>query len=572
MVNRKKTDLVQLGLVLAGILLLNYIVSFVNLRWDLTQEKRYSLNDVTKNMVQGLNDVILFKIYLKGDLNSGFQKLQRETIQLLNELKAENPLVEYELIDPSDNDDEQLTRDIFEQLRFKGLEPIQVEEMTADGASVSYIYPGAIVSYKDRELPIQLLLSQFASSPEAQLNISIQNLEYTLANAIRKLAQEEKPTIAFLKGHGELNDKYVADLAKDLSQYYRVDKFNLKEFIADSINGEVSLQNQILRLSTIDALIIAKPTKEFNDVDKLLLDQYIMRGGKTLWFLDAVEANMDSLSKAPSFLSYPTMGNLGLTDFLFKYGVRINANLVTDMVSGGVSDSRKVYRWIYFPLIMPQIKHPITKDLNAIKLEFASTLDTIIAPGIKKTFLLRSSPYSNAVSTPHAVRLQTLYKNHSEEEFTRSGLPIGVLLEGKFNSAFENRVVPSEQNGQRFNLIKKGRETQMIVVGDGDIIKNQLNIVNPNIPRGVPLPLGYDQYTGAQYGNKDFIMNAVDYMLDTSGLIEIRSRELKLRLLDQAKMKEDKLFWQLINVGLPILLVILFGIGYNKYRQKRYAH
>ncbi|MCT4621978.1 MAG: gliding motility-associated ABC transporter substrate-binding protein GldG [Schleiferiaceae bacterium] len=571
MVNRKRNDLTQLVLAVVAIFLVNYIVSFTNLRWDLTAEKRYSLNDVTKNLINTVDDVILFKIYLEGDLNSGFQKLQRETRQMLNELKAYNGNIEYEFINPNESDDKKLTKDIYEQLRFKGLEPIQVEEQTADGASVSFIFPGAVVSYKDRELPVQLLLNQFASSPEAQLNISIQNLEYTLANSVRKLTLEEKPTVAFLKGHGELSDKYVADLAKDLSQYYNVDKFNLKEFIADSITGEVSLNNQVLRLNTIDALIIAKPTKPFNDIDKLLLDQYIMRGGKTLWFVDAVSANMDSLSKASSFLSYPIMDQLGLTEFLFKYGVRINANLVQDMVAAGVSDTRNVYRWIYFPLVMPQVKHPITKDLNAIKLEFASTVDTIIAPGIKKTFMLRSSPYSRTVSSPHSVSLRTLRKNHTEQEFTRQFLPMGVLLEGEFNSAFANRVVPRDNSGQPFSLIKKGRKTEMLVVADGDIIKNQLNVVNPNIPRGVPLPLGYDQYTGMQYGNKDFIMNAVDYMLDESGLIEIRSRELKLRLLDNQKIKENKLYWQILNVGAPILLIILFGFVYNRVRKKKFA-
>ncbi len=571
MVNKKRIDLQQLVLAVAAILLVNYIVSFFSLRWDLTSEKRYSLNQVTKNLTREIDDVILFKIYLDGDLNSGFQKLKRETLQMLNELIAVNDFIEYEFIDPSDNDDEKLTRNIYEQLRFKGLEPIQVEEKTADGASVKYIFPGAIASYKGRDMAVHLLLTQFASSPEAQINISIQNLEYTLANAIRKLIITNRPTIAFLRGHGELDDKRIADIAKDLSQYYNVDKFNLKEFIADTATGEISLSHQMLRLNTIDALIIAKPTKPFNDVDKLLLDQFIMRGGKTLWFLDAVHADMDSLSSASSFLAYPIMDQLQLTDFLFKYGVRINTNLVQDMVAAGVNDRKSINRWIYFPMVMPQVKHPITKDLNAIKLEFASTVDTIIAPGIKKTILLRSSPYSKSISTPHAVNLGTLYRQHSEADFRQRYLPLAVLLEGKFHSVFENRVVPKEQNGESLNIIKEGRETQMLVVGDGDIIKNQLNLVNPNIPRGTPLPLGYDQFTGMQFGNKDFIMNAVDYMLDKSGLITIRSRELKLRLLDNKKIKDSRLFWQIINVAVPIVLIILFGMVYGRMRKKRFG-
>jgi ABC-2 type transport system permease protein len=242
------------------------------------------------------------------------------------------------------------------------------------------------------------------------------------------------------------------------------------------------------------------------------------------------------------------------------------------MVAGGVNDRRSINRWIYFPLIMPQVDHPITKDLNAIKLEFASTIDTIIAPGIKKTILLRTSPYSRTVSTPHMVQLQTLYQDHNEANFRQQNLPVGVLLEGEFNSAFKNRITPKEQSGEAIKVIEKGRKTEMLVVADGDIIKNQLNVVNPNIPRGTPLPTGFDQYTNMQYGNKDFFLNAIDYMLDDSGLISIRSRELKLRLLDFNRIKAEETYWKLLNTIAPIILVLLFGILYTWLRRRKYAH
>ena len=383
---------------------------------------------------------------------------------------------------------------------------------------------------------------------------------------------QDRPTVAFLNGHGELGDKYIADIARELSQYYKLEKFNSKEFKADTATGEISLQNQLMRLNTFDALIIAKPTKNFNDLDKLLLDQYVMRGGKTLWFIDAVSADLDSLSKKQSFLAFPISDQIGLTDLLFKYGVRINSNLVQDMVAAGVNDTREVNRWVYFPLLMPQSKHPIAKDLNAVKLEFASTIDTIIAPGIKKTILLRTSPYSKTVTTPHLVNIGTLYEEQREENYRQQYLPMAVLLEGKFNSAFLNRILPKNEDGSNIPILKESPETQMLVVGDGDIIKNQLNIINPSIPRGMPLPLGYDQFTGMQFGNKDFIMNAVDYMLDESGLIKIRSRELKLRLLDSKKIKTDRLTWQLLNVAMPILIIILFGIFYNYFRKRKFVN
>jgi ABC-2 type transport system permease protein len=404
-----------------------------------------------------------------------------------------------------------------------------------------------------------------------QINNSIEQIEFTLANGIRRLSIIEKPRIAFLEGHGELEPRYVAYLGRELGQYYTVDRFNLREFLTDSAGAEPTIRSQIMRLNTYDALIIAKPTKPFGDLDKFLIDQFIMGGGKTLWFIDAVQAEMDSLSQRPQFLAYPVAGDLGLTDWLFRYGVRVNTNLVQDMVAGGVNDRRSINRWIYFPLIMPQIEHPITKDLNAVKLEFASTIDTIIAPGIKKTILMRTSPYSRAVSTPHMVQLQTLYQEQNEANFRQQNLPVGVLLEGEFESAFKNRIIPREESGEAINVIEKGRKTEMLVVADGDLVKNQLNVVNPNIPRGTPLPTGFDQYTNMQYGNKDFFLNAIDYMLDDSGLISIRSRELKLRLLDFNRLKAEETDWKLLNTIAPVGLVLLFGILYTWLRRRKYA-
>lgn len=568
--SRKQSDLIQWLLVVLAILIINYIISFFSFRLDLTQEKRYSLNQTTKDLVENIDDIIYFKVYLDGDLKSGLQKLQRETMSMLDELRALNTNIQYEFIDPRVEGDSKATQEVYQQLHAKGLVSFQVEEQSEGGKRVHQIFPGAIVHYGDKELPLQLLLNQFASSPETQINISIQNLEFTLASIIKKLTLDEKPTVAFLKGHGELDDKYVADIGRELNQYYNVDKFNLREFKKDSVTGEVSIQNQLIRLNTVDALIVAKPTEAFNDLDKFLLDQYVMKGGKVLWLLDAVWADMDSLSNSQNFLSYPIMDKLNLTDLLFKYGARINPNLVQDIVAGGVHNGREINRWIYFPLLMPQTKHPIVKDLNAVKVEFASTVDTIIAQGIKKTFLLRTSPYTKVVSTPHSVDLKALYEEPNERSFTKRHLPIAVLLEGEFASLFANRLTP-QIGGEDIPLIKKGRKTQMLVVGDGDIIKNQLNLVNPNIPRGTPLQLGYDQFTGTQYGNKDFLMNALDYMLDENGLISLRSRELKIRLLDQNKIKESKRYWQLVNVLLPIVLIILFGVFYIWRRKRKYA-
>ena len=568
---KRTQDIFSFAGLLIILVLINIIGSFKFYRVDLTAEKRFSLNPATIALLENLDDRVLFKVYLEGDFPADFQRLQKETRQMLDEFRAYSSNIEYTFINPNESEDDKTRREIWEELRYKGLEAIQIEETEEGGSSTKQVFPGTIVSYAEREVPAHLLITQFATAPNQQVNNSIEKLEFTLANAIRKVTIIEKPRIAFLEGHGELEAKYVADIGRELSQYYTVERFNIREFVTDSLQQEISINAQQRRLNSFDALIIAKPTKPFNDLDKLLLDQFIMAGGKTLWFLDPVHAEMDSLSYAPQFLAYPKDNNLNLTDFLFRYGVRVNTNLVQDMVSGGVNDRRKVNRWIYFPLIMPQVEHPITKDLNAIKLEFASTIDTIIAPGIRKTYLLRTSPYSRVVSTPHMVSLQTLYEQHNEATFTQHNLPVGVLLEGSFESAFKYRITPKPNTGEQLNIVNDGRPTQMLVVGDGDIIKNQLNLVNPSIPRGQPLPLGYDQFTGMQYGNKDFILNTIDYMLDDSGLISIRSRELTLRLLDYNRLKEEESYWKILNTVVPIIAILLFGLIYTWWRRRKYS-
>jgi len=553
------------------LILLNIISSVKFFRFDLTSENRYSLSDATKILLESLDDKVYFKIYLDGEFPADFQRLQRETKQMLDEFRAYSPNIEYTFINPNEGDDVKTKREIWEELRYKGLEAIQVAQEEEGGSSQVQIFPGIIAAYAEREVPIQLLVTQFATAPNQQVNSSIEKLEFTLANGIRKITTIEKPRIAFVTGNGELEAKYVADIGRELSQYYTVEQLNLREFKADTTGGDISITDQLRRVNGFDALIIAKPTKPFSDLDKLLIDQFIMGGGKTLWFIDAVQAEMDSLSYRPQFLAYPTADDLNLTDWLFRYGVRVNTNLVQDMVAGGINDRKAIHRWIYFPLIMPQVEHPITKDLNAIRLEFASTIDTIIAPGIKKTFLLRTSPYSRVVSTPHMVNLQTLYQEHNEAEFRQQNLPVGVLLEGKFYSTFKNRIIPKQNSGEQVKLIDQSKPTQMLVVGDGDMIRNQLNLTNPSVPRGTPLPLGYDQFTNMQYGNKDFILNTIDYMLDDSGLISIRSRELTLRLIDYNKLKADRNYWKMLNTLLPVLLVILFGILYTWLRRRKYA-
>ncbi|MDZ7847741.1 MAG: Gldg family protein [Owenweeksia sp.] len=276
---------------------------------------------------------------------------------------------------------------MFEQLQFKGLKYYELQVNEAGSKSSQRVFPGAIINYGEKEVAVNLLIDQLGVSPERQINASVQNLEYALANAIRGLVRQSKPSIAFVEGHGELEPKYILDFAKTLNQNYQVDRFNLRQYKSDSNGQNISITDQQRRLNQFDALIIARPKKAFSNLDKYLLDQYVMTGGKVLWLIDAVQANMDSLSERPQFISFPIYDRLNIADMLFRYGARINTNLVTDRVSAGVSDTRKTYPCMYFPMVMPQVEHPITKDINAVKLEFPSSIDTIISPGIKKTIL-----------------------------------------------------------------------------------------------------------------------------------------------------------------------------------------
>lgn len=568
--NKKRRDLSRFALFIAIVLLVNIIGGLKFFRIDLTAEKRYTLSDATLNMLESIQDVMLVKVYLAGEFPAGFQRLETETKQMLDEFRAYNPNIQYTFLDPSNNNTEEETTKQYQQLQFKGLKPYQLSIKNSDGNSVKTIFPGAVLNYGEKEAAALLLLDQIGASPENQINSSIENLEFTLANAIRSLVAEEKPLVGFLQGHEELGPKDIADFAKSISANYSANLFNIREFKSDSSGESLSIAQQQIRLNRFDAMVIAKPQKGFNNLDKYLLDQFIMNGGKTIWLLDAAVASMDSLSNASQFMSLPLFDRLQLNDMLFKYGVRVNTDLVTDLVGAGVNDQKKIRPWVYFPMVMPQVNHPIAKDLNAIWLRFASSLDTVMAAGIKKTILLKSSPYSARLATPHIVSLGKLYDPPPRRQFREAGIPLAVLLEGKFSSVFKNRLSP-KVGAENLKTKEESSQNQMLVVADGDIILNQFNLVNPNIPKGAPLPLGYDQYTNTQYGNKDFLVNTLDYMLDDKGLIAIRSRELKIRLLDLEQIKEERLYWQLLNTIVPLLLLILMALANTWWRRKKYV-
>ncbi|MDP4281802.1 MAG: gliding motility-associated ABC transporter substrate-binding protein GldG [Bacteroidota bacterium] len=570
----KRTNITQLILGLVILLLVNVISYYAFTRVDLTAEKRYSLSPATKKLLRNLNDVVFFKVYLEGDLPPGFRRLSNETREMLDVFRAYSKNIEYEFVDPSTNTSAKDRNDAYRLLVERGLQPTELRVNKKGESTQQIIFPGIIVSYRGHEAPVQLLMTQLGQPPEKVLNNSIQSLEYNLASAIQKLTQVIKPQIAFIEGQGELNNMQTADITVSLSQFYNVDRVTLDHKI-NSLT--VRLKSDSLHDKLVNkyrAIIIAKPLQKFDEKDKFLIDQFIMRGGKVLWLLDPVFASMDSLQKYSN-----TMGisnDVNLDDMLFNYGVRLNNNLVMDLSAlpipvktGQIGNQPRFefFPWYFFPLITPSISHPIVNGINALKTEFVSSVDTADVPGVKKTFLLSSSPYSRTVSVPVLIDLDILRHPPDEKEFNMGPQPIAILLEGSFKSAFQYRIPPEIANNKELGYYPESHKpTKMIIVADGDVIKNQFHY-----SQGYYLPLGYDQYTRETYGNKDFIMNAVNYLCDDSGLISVRSRELSLRLLDMVKVNKERIFWQFLNIIIPLILILGFGLVKSRLRKNKYT-
>lgn len=572
--NIKRSNLIQLTLGVLIIILVNIISSFVFTRFDLTAEKRYSLSPATKKLIRNLDDVVFFKVYLEGDLPAGFRRLANETKEMLDEFMAYSNKIQYEFANPSDNPDQKERNNAYKLLVEQGLQPTDLRVNEKGQSSQLIIFPGAIVSYRGHEVPLQLLMTQLGQDPGRVLNNSVQSLEYNLASAIQKLVQSNKPRVAFIEGQGELSQMETLDIQNSLSEFYNIDRVTLNHKI-NSLTVRLKIDSTHEKLvNKYKAIIIAKPLLPFDEKDKFLIDQFIMRGGKVLWLLDPVFASQDSLGKYNSTMGIPL--DLNLEDMLFAYGVRLNTNLVLDIQAlpipvktGQIGNQPKFefFPWYFFPILTPTLHHPIINGLNAIKTEFVSSIDTIEGIPVKKTILLTTSPYSRVVSAPALIDLDILKNAPDERMFNKGPQTVAVLLEGNFVSDFQFRIPPELAGNKDLDFqAKSSKPTKMVIIADGDIIKNQFDI-----SKGYPLPLGYDQYTHKTFGNKDFILNVINYLCDDSGLISVRSRELTLRSLDVTKANKQRLFWQLLNVMLPILLVLGFAWVKFRIRKRKYS-
>lgn len=573
-INIKRANLIALVVGIAIIIVVNYISSHLFTRFDLTAEKRYSLAPATKTLLKNLNDIAFFKVYLYGkELPPAFQRLSNETREMLNEFRAYNDNIHFEFVDLSEIENTKDRNDAYRLLVEKGLQPTNLRMNKKGEASQVTIFPGAIVTYRGKELPLQLLMSQLQQDPNVVLNNSVQSLEYNLASALKNVTTTIKPGIAIIQGQGELTELESIDFHNSLTDFYNVERV--------TINGKISsLAIRIKTDSTHDALInkyraiiIAKPERPFEERDKFLIDQFIMRGGKVLWLIDPVFASMDSLQKYNTTMGIPNYTNL--EDILFHYGARVNTHLIQDLnalpipvKTGQIGDQPQFdfFKWYFFPVVIPTLTHPIVNGLNAIKTEFTGSVDTVTADGIKKTFLLETSPYSRALNAPVYIDLEILREQPDQRAFNKGPYPIALLLEGAFVSSFLHRIPPDIADNPDFGYKSKGKPTKMIVMADGDLARNQFHF-----QQGYPLPLGYDQYTRQTFGNKDLLLNAVNYLCDETGLISVRSRELKLRMLDTAKVTRERTFWQVVNTIGPVVLVVVMGLILARIRRNAYG-
>lgn len=557
--NLKRQAWTSLIVLLLIIILINFISTLAFFRVDFTKEKRFTLSDASKEYMRNLEDVVYVKVYLEGEFPAGFKRLRNATKETLNDLKAyAGSNLEYEFIDATADADPKVKDDIIQQLVKKGLTPINVQVKNENGQSQQIIIPGAIVTYRGREQAFQLLQSStVANSADEVLNNSVINLEFLLVNNIKKVTQLQRPEIAFVYGHGELDTFRTGDIIKTLRNYYKVEFVNLRATIPAD-------------LYKYKALIVAKPTGVFTEAEKFNLDQYIMNGGRMLWLIDPLNADMDSLGDNQMMLT--STYQLNLEDQLFNYGVRINTDLIQDIqcapipvITGNVGSQpqQELFPWLFYPIFIPNTTHPVAKNLDGVRSEFVSTIDTVDVKGIVKTPLLQSSKYSKVLNAPVRVALQMLSIEPNPQQFIKQNLISAVALEGKFTSVFKNRLIAKNKDAK---FIEDGKATRMIVVSDGDIIKNHFSKRDSAI-----YPLGFDRFTRRTFSNSIFIQNAVDWLADDYNLISARSKEIKLRMLDSERIKKEKLRWQVFNIVMPNVIVILMGVILFYRRKRKYA-
>ncbi|MBK8338626.1 MAG: gliding motility-associated ABC transporter substrate-binding protein GldG [Flavobacteriales bacterium] len=570
MSNRSR-DLIELLAGIGIVLLVVFIGGFLRLRADLTSEQRYTLKPQTHELIETLDDAVFVKVYLAGDLPADLRRLAQATRELLDEMRVPAPQkLQYTFVDPSADPNDKERKKIYGELEQQGLRYSSIRVREKDGFSEKIVFPGALVTYKGKTLALQLLKTQLRTPDADMVNRSINNLEFELSSTIRQLTRTDRPKVAFLEGHGELAPIQVQDITTLLNEQYDVSRV--------AIGGQLNSlsdrpEGARFRVNRYDALVVAKPDSVFPQKDQYVIDQFIMNGGKVLWLLDVMNANLDSL-RTQQF-SIATAMELGLDEMLFAYGVRINKDLLLDKNCApieiyttpyGNQPKLERFPWYFEPVLVPQSGHPVVSNIDPVHTRFVSSMDTIGTDSVRKTILLTTSQYNRVFKNPARIALNVV---ELDMGLGKAGTPapVAVLLEGPFRSAFADRLAPNFLAQDNIGYREQGRPTAQIVISDGDVIANRVDAA-----KGMYYMLGFDRYAGAKiYGNRELLMNAMNYLLDDRGLISLRSRAITLRQLDPARIGSERTFWQVLNVVAPALLSILAGLAFHLVRRRKYA-
>lgn len=563
----KKHSIVGLIYLVLIIIVVNFISSHLFVRIDLTAEKRYSLSEVSKKILRNLDDVVYIKVYLDGDdLSLGFKRLKRSVREMLDDFRVYSSNIHYEFIDPFSGTDDASKRDIYIQLIKKGLIPQRLQLMGNNEYKEQIIFPGAIITYKETEYPVNFFIDNLTVGDQQQFNRTVSELERNFINSIWMLTHSSRQKIAFIEGHGELDEFETHDIMMELSRFYQIDRLRM--------NGVLGA------LDGYSAIVIAKPDSVFRERDKFIIDQYIMRGGKVLWLIEWMAASMDSLATKPSFMAL--INDINLDDQLFRYGVRINPDLIQDLkclsipiVVNSVAGQPQFQPvpWYFFPMIVPDTmsNHSLTRNVSRIRTQFVSSIDTVgDDPLVEKTILLRSSKLSKSLMAPVEVSLDLIKEQPEIASFNRQNLPIAVLLEGRFESNFNMRIPPEIQHSDDIDFIERSEPTRMIIISDGDMIRNEVKTLGE---QKQAYYLGEDKYYPDQYcpGNREFLMNCINYLCEDEDIIALRMREIKLRELDRTQVQQSGQFWVWFNTLVPLVLIVLTGGMILLWRKMKYG-
>ena len=573
----KKKSLQLLIISIIAIVVINIISSKVFIRWDLTNDKHFSLTSFTKNYLQELKGSVMVRVYLDGDeLPVSFRRMKDEIKNKLEEFKIYGgDKIDYIFINPTESNNKDVRYGIYKQLADLNLKPVEIDNQTQEQSTKTMIFPCAVVTYTlegktgndnhdttlFREIGLNLLKAdpKLAAGDEQNIFNSVETLEYEIINAIYRLSQIEKPQIAFVEGHGEADELSLVDICTELSDYYDVRR--------GPINGKVGV------LDNFKAIVIAKPTKTFSEEDKFVIDQYIMNGGNVLWLVDATTASMDSLQNSSIEAVLPL--DLNINDMLFTYGVRLNGDIIRDLQCGPIGlavngpnnqPQIKLFPWEYYPVVLSRRKNPITKHLNYLICHFCGTIDTVgTNKPIDKTILLQSGKYSKVNNAPCTISFETIGQRQDPNDYHQPDQTIAVLLEGNFESVYQERRGKTI-NGTYYETKSSVKPSKQIVVSDGDVIINDIS------PKGEPFPFGFDRNSQNTFkGNKEFIINAINYLTGNEDLLTIRLKEMKVRILDKQRAQQERGFWSFLNVVVPLLIISIFGGIVFIIRKKKYS-